>query len=999
MASLQASASGNSPAPVLTASASLPPAAGSQTKKKGGEPSSSEPSHVKHKRRFCKHEGCTRIVKSQGLCQRHGAKPRICKVKGCDKQAQGNFDKMCKAHFKEMKRQTTPLPQADIDAPPPPPQGFSVYDSIVPESVRYVARPNTVLPLIAHLKHGFDTLKPPAWHRNEERLARGMHPVTNPATQLEGWERELVWMEILILTGAPGASFRHLARAWGRDKGFHMVLAQFICERQGDVERKKRRNAGGDSSKAKGADGKPPARKRARTRTRRRKDGLSGIDNWMEDNMYGEFDANESLAADLFNFSNQDYEQKREQILDDKDFQAVIAGDHQTADAGVPGTNQNSQVTMNMSHQNVNRYAVPQGVPQGDHTGVVTGQNNSSLNIDSQNIGVHSLAEVAAAASLIPPPSAQGQVAPTQPTPLPPQHLYEEELRQFQQNAAQQQQHHLPHPLLQNTSQNNPQSHAPHGGHSRTSSQVNVNPSQQLQGHHSRNTSYHDANQQIMQQQQQIQQQNLGGHPSYHNGVAIQQQQPPNENLQQPQSNLGGHNDVNHHQNMAHSRNVSYHDVNQQMMPPQNQELQVNLQQEQQQHSRSASFHDANQQVMHQQQQQQMNQVPNIPAQMPGHQSQQHQTMPENPVPQGNTNAGRNPSWNEIQQVMLQAVEQAEPITMNSRQNAGASTQNVHQGREMQQPQHQEMVHTDPNMHQATTAQSSATSSSFQHVNAPAPAPNSAPPVQLGQHSQNPLPPQGNSQQPSPQVHNDTHFLPQQQQQLQQQGVSEMTSQPQNGMPHGHPSSQSMHSNVSSQQGQQHSLVAPTQQYQQMDQQSAVASAPGMYLADGQQEQSAWNQTQQTGLAHGDQATIQNNGHVLEQAPAPIAQIQHQNQIVPPMHQQHDIQGQSHLQMQSSQDQFQDTNPSPPFAPPTHQEIHHDHQQQQQHHVPHPQVDHVQREHHSNHIQGGEDTGHFDALDELAHTNQPHDDQHEHAHGGGNHHHPPPHHHPQQQQF
>lgn len=47
-------------------------------------------------------------------------------------------------------------------------------------------------------------------------------------------------MEILALSGNPDASFRHLARAWGRDKGFHMVLAQFICERRGDVERKKR---------------------------------------------------------------------------------------------------------------------------------------------------------------------------------------------------------------------------------------------------------------------------------------------------------------------------------------------------------------------------------------------------------------------------------------------------------------------------------------------------------------------------------------------------------------------------------------------------------------------------------------------------------------------------------------------------------------------------------------------------------------------------------------
>ena len=147
---------------------------------------------------------------------------------------------MCKSHFKAMKRVTTPLPRVRQGKAPPAPQGFSVYDGILPASIAYAPRKGTVMPLIAHLKDGFASNKPPAWHRNEERNARGILPVENPATQLEGWERELVWMEILVLTGAPDVSFRHLARAWGRDKGFHTVLAQFICERQGDVQRKKR---------------------------------------------------------------------------------------------------------------------------------------------------------------------------------------------------------------------------------------------------------------------------------------------------------------------------------------------------------------------------------------------------------------------------------------------------------------------------------------------------------------------------------------------------------------------------------------------------------------------------------------------------------------------------------------------------------------------------------------------------------------------------------------
>ena len=50
---------------------------------------------VKHKRRYCKTPGCDRTIKSQGLCQRHGAVTKKCKVANCSKQAQGNFSGMC----------------------------------------------------------------------------------------------------------------------------------------------------------------------------------------------------------------------------------------------------------------------------------------------------------------------------------------------------------------------------------------------------------------------------------------------------------------------------------------------------------------------------------------------------------------------------------------------------------------------------------------------------------------------------------------------------------------------------------------------------------------------------------------------------------------------------------------------------------------------------------------------------------------------------------------
>jgi len=201
-------------------------------------------------------EGCERIVKSQGLCQRHGAKTRKCKYENCQKQAQGNFDGMCKAHFKLTKTQLIDKnckPPSE-NTPPPPPEGESVYDSILPASIGWTSSSTndiSTMPLVAHLKDGFDKMKPRGWHRNAERRARGLFPVPSPAVQLEGWERELVWMEICILSGCPQASFRHLARAWGRDKGFHIVLATFICERRGNVERKKRGKGENVTKKAK----------------------------------------------------------------------------------------------------------------------------------------------------------------------------------------------------------------------------------------------------------------------------------------------------------------------------------------------------------------------------------------------------------------------------------------------------------------------------------------------------------------------------------------------------------------------------------------------------------------------------------------------------------------------------------------------------------------------------------------------------------------------------
>ena len=52
-------------------------------------------------------------------------------------------------------------------------------------------------------------------------------------------------VEILLLSGGtPYANFKDLAHAWGREKGFHHVLASNVCERRGEVERKRRSDKG-----------------------------------------------------------------------------------------------------------------------------------------------------------------------------------------------------------------------------------------------------------------------------------------------------------------------------------------------------------------------------------------------------------------------------------------------------------------------------------------------------------------------------------------------------------------------------------------------------------------------------------------------------------------------------------------------------------------------------------------------------------------------------------
>lgn len=113
-----------------------------------------------------------------------------------------------------------PSPPPRPEDQPPPPEGESVYDHILPQSISYrptqAKKPRdgadsmdpldpppapdgvTVMPLVAFLRKGSLTQNA-GWHRNAERRARGMFPVASLSSQLEPWERQLVSSQDHIL--------------------------------------------------------------------------------------------------------------------------------------------------------------------------------------------------------------------------------------------------------------------------------------------------------------------------------------------------------------------------------------------------------------------------------------------------------------------------------------------------------------------------------------------------------------------------------------------------------------------------------------------------------------------------------------------------------------------------------------------------------------------------------------------------------------------------------
>ena len=106
---------------------------------------------------------------------------------------------------------------------------------------------STAMPLVTFLRDGA-LRKDVGWHRQSERRARGLFPASSLSSQLESWEKQLALVEILLLSGGtPYANFKDLAHAWGREKGFHHVLSANVCQRRGEVTRKRRSDAGGNN--------------------------------------------------------------------------------------------------------------------------------------------------------------------------------------------------------------------------------------------------------------------------------------------------------------------------------------------------------------------------------------------------------------------------------------------------------------------------------------------------------------------------------------------------------------------------------------------------------------------------------------------------------------------------------------------------------------------------------------------------------------------------------
>ena len=121
---------------------------------------------------------------------------------------------------------------------------------------------------------------------------------------------------MLLSGGTPQASFKDLAHAWGREKGFHTVLANLVCERRGEMERKRRSDLGRMLSREDRATFKEKLDKgRNAAKVAREEQKENGVAATDDDDDWAEA-ANEAATEEVTNFySSQEMENETEKLV------------------------------------------------------------------------------------------------------------------------------------------------------------------------------------------------------------------------------------------------------------------------------------------------------------------------------------------------------------------------------------------------------------------------------------------------------------------------------------------------------------------------------------------------------------------------------------------------------------------------------------------------------------------------------------------------------------
>ena len=195
----------------------------------------------KYKRRFCRVPDCQRTVKSQGLCQRHGAKPCKCKVAGCEKQAQGSFMGMCKAHFRQVKLQES---NEAVNSSPPAisekaksvgaPKVSSAVETKPPILGKSIPSVPTMT-LFETIKRGYINQKGAGWRRMEERVIRGFAKIP-VEDAFESWELELLSLDVVAMQMTSEEALKYLSYAWGRNEDFYAsIFHRFRSEHESNA--------------------------------------------------------------------------------------------------------------------------------------------------------------------------------------------------------------------------------------------------------------------------------------------------------------------------------------------------------------------------------------------------------------------------------------------------------------------------------------------------------------------------------------------------------------------------------------------------------------------------------------------------------------------------------------------------------------------------------------------------------------------------------------------